>query len=67
MTNETTRLTTNVCCHDAANLTRTVVGPDKVTDTCRVCGCRHLRMHAEPGVLGVRFASPQHAAGAARW
>ena len=27
--------------------------PGHTVRVCRVCGCRHFRMHAEPGRLGM--------------
>ena len=41
------------CCKNPANLVRKQERPDLVVDTCKVCGCRHFRLSAEPGLLGL--------------
>lgn len=45
------------CCKDAENLE---LLPDEgkeglTVKRCKICGCRHRRMVAEPGMLGLKF------------
>jgi len=48
------------CCKDAGNLYRRKNDPEERKDLaiyrCRVCGCRHFRLTADPGKLGLRGA-----------
>lgn len=39
------------CCMDPRNLSLRQRQHDIVTYVCRVCGCRHRKMWAEPGVI----------------
>ena len=45
------------CCKDAANLEFLVDESRNglTVKRCRVCGCRHRRLVAEPGVFGMTF------------
>lgn len=51
------------CCLDPLNLD--VLADESNADIgltvkrCRVCGCRHRRLHLEPGMLGVRMTPRQ--------
>lgn len=45
----------NECCSNPNNLIREIVEKDKSIDTCKACGRRHIRMRAEPGVVGTYF------------
>jgi hypothetical protein len=42
------------CCRQAANLEYHEYSPGAVCHKCRICGCRHFQINAEPGVLGIR-------------
>jgi hypothetical protein len=42
------------CCRNFDNRTPNVrVRPDLVTCSCRVCGCRHLELTADPQAFGL--------------
>ena len=41
----------NACCNEPANLDRHVDGPGRSFEKCRVCGCRHFEMDAQPGLI----------------
>lgn len=41
------------CCQDLRNMTYLGVRYDITTYVCRVCGCRHRRMWAEPMKIGL--------------
>lgn len=43
------------CCRKPENLEEVQDGPDRKILTCRVCGCRHFHLKAEPGVIGLRL------------
>lgn len=45
----------NECCKQPANLSTERPAPDKIITSCRVCSRRHIRMHAEPGMIGAFF------------
>lgn len=42
------------CCKVRENLTEVETAKDRFIATCGVCGCRHFRVVADPGLLGVR-------------
>ena len=48
------------CCKEAANLFRRENDPEERLDLfvyrCKVCGCRHFELTADPGKLGLRGA-----------
>jgi hypothetical protein len=44
------------CCKDPANLSTVALDEKRSVSTCQVCGCRHYRIKADPGQLGVRGA-----------
>lgn len=43
----------NLCCKEKDNLEVITITPDKMTQQCKVCSCKHYRMKADPGVIGV--------------
>jgi hypothetical protein len=45
----------NECCKRADNLIRQELSPDRIINTCFVCGRRHFWFHAEP--LNMRAAT----------
>ena len=51
------------CCQVAQNLETRIdtMRPDIVIQVCHVCGAKHIRLKAEPGVLGMRGADLGHA------
>jgi hypothetical protein len=44
------------CCKKPENLESSQAQPDMRVDRCRVCGCRHFRFKADPGVIGLRLS-----------
>lgn len=49
------------CCKNPDNLYRRENDPEEqpgvTINRCKVCGCRHFEMEAEPGVIGLKGAS----------
>lgn len=41
------------CCKDPKNLRAKQLQPDTIVNTCQVCGCRHFRLYADPGIFSV--------------
>jgi len=44
------------CCKQPENLVPHQERPDLLINKCKVCGCRHFELTADPGRLGLRGA-----------